>query len=398
MVNRLLDIKKILGQHRSALLLGPRGVGKTRLSKEFIKTCSLFLEINLLHHDLFTRYVTQPSLFRHEVEFHLRPNALLTVFVDEVQKIPALLDEVHGLLEEHKGRVRFLLTGSSARKLKRGGANLLAGRAWTLKLHPLTHRECSLDLARALQFGTLPAMYLEEEMPERTLKTYVETYLREEIMQEALVRRLDGYVRFLDMAGQMNGEPLNFAALARESGVTTKTIQGYVDILVDTLVVFRFDAWTRSVRKQLRHSPKIYFFDCGVLNALSGELGTELKKSSYRYGKLFETFIVQEMVRLNDYMDAGFRFYYWRTNTGLEVDVVLSRGHAHPPIAIEIKSKPSPGASDLHALISFAAENEVTALYCFCTTPHAYKVGEVTVYPWQEGLSRLFSLTTAQAG
>jgi predicted AAA+ superfamily ATPase len=183
--------------------------------------------------------LTQPGLFRHEVEGGLKPREILTVFVDEVQRLPQLLNDVHSLIESHKGKVRFLLTGSSARKLKRGGANLLAGRAWTLHLHPLTHREGVHDIRRALSFGTLPAIYLDDDSPERSLKAYVDTYLKEEIQQEALTRRVEGYVRFLDVAAQMNGAPLNFSSIARDCGVSTPTAQEFFSILVDTMIAFR---------------------------------------------------------------------------------------------------------------------------------------------------------------
>ena len=390
MVNRSLNLSQLLKTNKSAFLFGPRGVGKTSLSQQFVASLPPFLEIDLLQHEFFSRYISNPGLFGKEVEAQLKDRAVLTVFIDEVQKLPALLDEVHSLMERHKGHVRFLLTGSSARKLKRGGANLLAGRAWSLHLHPLTHLECDIDLSRALQFGTLPAVYLEDSVPQRTLKAYVETYLKEEIMQEALVRRVDAYVRFLDVAGQMNGEPINYTKMAMDCGVSTKTSQEHVAILVDTLIAFQVNAWTYSIRKQLRQSPKIYFFDCGVLNAIRGELGTQLKRGTYRYGKLFETFVVQELFRLNDYMETGYRFYYWRTNTGLEVDIVLSRGAAQRPIAIEIKSKEAPQGMDLHALKSFRSENKDALLYCLSDSPRSYKIGDVMVYPWREGLHRIF--------
>ena len=183
----------------------------------------------------------------------------------------------------------------------------------------------------------------------------METYLKEEVIQELLVRKIDHFMRLLDIAGQVNGEPVNYSSIARDSGVSVKTAQEYFDILVDTLIAFRVDGWSHSVRKQLRHSPKHYFFDCGVLNAVRGELQTELKSGSYRYGKLFETFIVNELIRANDYNETGYRFYHWRTNTGLEVDLVLTRGPQDTPRAIEIKSQSSPGESDLKGLKFSAA-------------------------------------------
>ncbi|MGA1842740.1 MAG: ATP-binding protein [bacterium] len=389
MVNRTLDLACMLKNGHSAFLFGPRGVGKTLLSKEFIKSNQPSFTIDLLSYDLYTRYISQPSLFRKEIEAAIKPGQLLTVFIDEIQKLPLLLDEIHSLIESHKGQIQFLLTGSSARKLKRGGANLLAGRAWTLRLHPLTHQEVNLDLNKALEIGTLPAIYLEESGVHRTLKAYVETYLKEEIMQEALVRKVDSYIRFMDIAGQMNGEPLNFTSIARDCGVSIKTVQEFVSILVDTLLAFRIEGWTYSIRKQLRQSPKIYFFDCGVLNAVRGELGMKVKPNSFIYGKRFETFVILELIRLNDYLESGYKFHYWRTNTGLEVDLILSRRFTEPSIAIEIKSRNAPTEADVHALRSFKAENPKAELFCLCTTQNKYRLGAVLVCPWQEGIREI---------
>lgn len=396
MVNRLLDLEKLLGAKHSSFLFGPRGVGKTSLAKRFVENQSHAKSIDLLNLDIYRRYLTEPEFFRRELEKAIPEKGILSVLIDEVQKLPSLLDEVHHLIEEHKGKIRFLLTGSSARKLKRGGANLLAGRAWTLKLHPLTSREVDLDLHRALRFGMLPAIYLEDDFPQRSLKAYVETYLKEEIFQESLVRQSENFIRFLDVAGQCNGDPANFAQIAKDCGVSPKTAQDYFSILVDTMLAFRIDGWSHSVRKQLRQAPKFYLFDCGVLNAIRGELDTELKTSSYRYGKLFETFLIGEMIRLNDYSEANFRFSYWRTNSGMEVDCVLSKGPSSPPIAIEIKSQSNPGVGNFNGLLAFASENPNAKLYGFCTTHNSYdlgpikNLGTIKVLPWQDGLQMLF--------
>jgi len=391
MVHRLLDLNKILKDDRSAFLFGPRGVGKTYLCHEFIKGKQPYTAVDLLKNEIVTRYVLQPGIFRKEIEEKISAHKILTVFVDEVQKLPQLLDEVHYLLENYKKKVRFILTGSSARKLKRKGANLLAGRAWTLNLHPLSFMEIDLNLDKALTIGALPAVYCDDDDPKRTLKAYVDTYLKEEIMQEALVRNIEGFIRFLDLAGQMNGQPINFTKIAKECRVSDKTIREFFSILVDTLVAFKIDAWSHSVRKQIRQSPKFYFFDCGVLNAIRGELDIKLRPSSYCYGKLFETFIVQELIKLNDYTEAGYKFSYWRTNTGLEVDMILSKGFNQPPIAVEIKSSTAPVLSDLHALRSFQSENKTAALYCLSNSPQPYTLENIKVFPWREGIKKIFS-------
>lgn len=390
MVKRLLNLEKTVPVAQSAFLFGPRGSGKTHLVEEFLKQEGQSWTVNLLEEDLYARYLTRPSLLRSEIEHRLENKSHLTVFIDEIQRLPALLNEAHALIERHKGTLRFILTGSSVRKLRRGGANLLAGRAWTLHMHPLTHRESALDLSRALHYGTLPGIYLSDASPERALRAYVQTYLKEEIRQEALLRRVDGFVRFMDVSGQMNGEPVNFTKIARDCGVSVKTAQDYYSILVDTLIAFRLDGWAHSIRKQLRQQPKFYWFDCGVLNAVRGELSTAPTESSSRYGNLFETWIIQEMIRLNDYYETDYRFHHWRTNIGTEVDVILSRDSTHAEKAVEIKSETAPTLEDVRGLLSFQAENPHTELICVCRTPRAYRLGEVSFLPWVDALQKVF--------
>jgi predicted AAA+ superfamily ATPase len=390
MVDRLLNLADVLGTRHSAFLFGTRGTGKTSLVKSWVQDRNDVLHLDLLRPGEFSRYLKDPGQFEEDVDSALKRHGRLFVFVDEVQKLPLLLDVVHRAIENHKGKVQFILTGSSARKLMRGGANLLAGRAWTLKLHPLTHREGVDDLRRALRFGTLPGIYLESEGEEMTLKAYVDTYLREEILQEGIVRRLDGFVKFLEVAAQMNGEPANYTAVARQAGVSPNTCQDYFSILSDTWITWRLSGWDRSVRKQLLQAPKHYFFDCGVLNTVRGELSLETQTSSSRYGNLFETWIMGELFRLNDYAGADFKFHYWRTNSGMEVDVLVSRGTKDPHLAIEIKSHTAPHEADLKGLIAFKDEYPKAKLVCFCRTPRAYAVGPIDVLPWQEGFAELF--------
>ena len=394
MINRKLNICELLKSGHSAFLFGPRGVGKTVLANQFLDQVPHSVIVDLLSLESYRRFVADPSLFRAEIEQHLQKHSAterLVVLIDEVQKMPQLLDEVHYFIEKYKPRIQFLLTGSSARKLKRTGVNLLAGRAWTLRLHPLSSQEINIDLNRALTIGTLPEYYQSENShAKRSLKSYVDTYLREEILQEALVRQANNFVRFLDVSAQVNGDSVNYTAVARECGVSMKTAQDYFQILSDTFLAFRIDGWSYSVRKQLRQSPKYYIFDCGVLNAMAGELNTELRTGTYRYGKLFETLVINELIRANDYSESMFRFQYWRTSTGIEVDLVMTRGLNEIPKAIEIKSSSAPKESNLKGLAAFAKENEKAHLYCLCRTPREYRVGNVTVLPWQEGIEILF--------
>lgn len=390
MTTRLLNLLKLLKNNRSSFLFGPRGVGKTTLAGQYLaQVGGPSFNINLLHDDQFTRYLSHPSLLRTEVEAALKKEGRLTVLIDEVQKLPVLLDEVHDLLEKHKGRIGFLLTGSSARRLKRTGANLLAGRAWTLALHPITHREAELDLERALQIGTLPGIYWGDTDPERTLKAYVGTYLKEEIQVESQVRNLQAFARFLEIAAQMNGEPVNYSEIAKEAGVSPKTAQEYYSILEDTLLAFRIDGWSKSARKQTLQSPRYYIFDCGVLNALRGELKTELRPTSFRYGKLFETWIVLELIRLSQYEDLDFHFHYWRTNTGLEVDLVLRRSASHPLLAVEIKSTEAPSSSDLKGLKSFLGAHPKAKPFLLCRASRALEIDGIPAFPWRDGIAEI---------
>ena len=390
MINRKLDIDNLLCDGHSAFLLGPRGVGKTLLAKKFLKNTGHSLTFDLLRIKNSLRYVLDPSLFGTEIEQHLKkiPELeTLVVLVDEVQKLPELLDEVHYFIEEYRSRIQFLITGSSARKLKRSGVNLLAGRAWTLRLHPLSSQEVDLDIQRALTIGTLPKFYLDSDSRAiRSLKEYVETYLREEVLQEALVRRANNFTRFIHVAGQANSQPVNYTRVAKDCGVSTKTAQEYFQILTDTLIAHRIDGWSQSVRKQLRQKPKFYLFDCGVLNAMTGELRSELRPGTYRYGKLFETLVVNEVIRANDYSESGYRLNYWLTNSGAEVDLILTRNVNDVPKAIEIKSSSAPMESDFKGLAAFASEYKNAELICLCQTPREYAVGPVTVYPWQHGI------------
>jgi predicted AAA+ superfamily ATPase len=393
MIKRYLNLQKLLGAGHSSFLFGPRGVGKTILSKQFLETAASRFVVDLLNHEKYIRYLREPGLFRKEIENKIKAGSRTIVLVDEIQKLPALLDEVHFLIEANKDSLQFLLTGSSARKLKRKGADLLAGRAWNLKLHPLSSIEMELDLSNVLRFGSLPGIYLsnaDDKAKIRTLKAYVQNYVKEEILQEAIVRKADRFLRFLDLAAQMNGEPINFTQVAKDSLVSTKTAQEYFSILEDTLLVHRLDGWTHSIKKQIQKGPKYYFFDCGVINALLGELDSEVRSGTYRYGKLFESLVVQECFRYNDYSEKDYKIYYWRTNTGAEVDLVLQKTPHHRPIAVEVKSKPNPAAKDLQGLRSFANDNPGASLICFCTTPEPYRIGDIQILPWQQGLTKLF--------
>lgn len=387
MVSRYFNLLKELGKKSSGLLFGARGVGKSHLCGLLINKLKdnkvPVLVYDLLHGETYERLLKRPHQFRLEVEKEIQTHEHLFVFVDEVQKVPALLDEVHSLYETYKNKVRFLLSGSSARKLKRSGANLLAGRALSFRLHPLTISEYQQSITENVRLGSLPGVVIDNEAPEQTLRTYVSTYLKEEIQQEALVRQVDAFARFLEVAAQFHGEVLNASTIAQHAAVSSQTIGEYISILEDTLIAWRLQGWSASTTKQMRTTPKLYLFDNGVASALRGELGIEVVESSSRFGKMFEACVIQEMFRMNDYDKLDLKFSYWRTNNDIEVDIIVSRGAGRPLAAIEIKSSHSPEVKHLGGLKRFADDYSKVPQFCICRTPKRYQLGRVEMIPYE---------------
>lgn len=389
MIQRALNLKKLLSQTDSCLLFGARGVGKTRLLRDSKAHWQPMLWFDLLDYDLYRTLNSDPALFARQVEAAIKKNSVLTVVVDEVQKLPFLLDYAHQILEEHKGRVRFILTGSSARKLKHGGANLLGGRAYSFRLHPFTHTEVEFRPENQLCFGSIPAVIDPAVNSAMALKAYVQTYLREEVLQEAFVRKIEGFSRFLDIAAQFHGKIPNMIRIAKAAGVSEKTIAAYFQILEDTMMCWRLPGWNESPTKQLRISPKFYMFDNGVANALRGELGLQIRKGTSRFGDLFECWIVQECFRAIDYQNLELRLSYWQTNTDQEVDLVISRGFGEPLKAVEIKSDIAPRSTDVSGLKSFASDYPRVKLECWCQTERRYMEKGIEFLPWRDGLASL---------
>lgn len=353
-----------LPPRRSALLLGPRQTGKSTLVSAALPKASL--TIDLLRHDEFLKYSKNPSLLGREVEEQAR-RGIKAVFIDEVQKVPALLDEVHRLIE--KLGVRFVLTGSSARKLRRGAANLLGGRAVRLSMHPLTAAEmgAAFDLDRTLRFGSLPPVAAgSPENARSLLRGYADTYLREEVQAESIVRNLGGFARFLDVAAARSGEILNASAVARDAGLATRTVQEYFQILEDTLIGYRLEAWRRSIRSRLVAHPRFLLFDAGVTNALNHRLGASIDSS--QRGRLFEQWLVLECRRHIDYAQSEARLYFWRSNHGAEVDLLVER-HGRLLAAVEARTARQIGGKDVSGLRAFADENPDVPRYV--VTPEA---------------------------
>ncbi len=312
---------------QSILLFGPRGTGKSTWIRDRFPDTHTY---DLLDTGEALRLSKDPrSLYRELATM----SSGSWVVIDEVQKVPALLDEVHRLMETRG--LRFVLSGSSARKLRRGGANLLAGRAVTVSMFPLVSAELSfeIDPVRALRFGMLP-MAVTADAPEDYLRTYADTYLVQEIQLEALTRNLGAFARFLEIAARQNGQVTNAASIARDAGINRRTVQSHFEILNDTLIGFWLPAWKlKSATKQVRQS-KFYFFDAGVARALSGRLA--YPPSSEEMGPLAETFVLNEVRAWLGYSRTDYRLYFWRSYDGVEVDVLCETVEGF--VAIEIKA------------------------------------------------------------
>jgi predicted AAA+ superfamily ATPase len=319
--------RKLTIGNDSIILFGPRGTGKSTWIKQQFPTVPIY---DLLDTKEFLRLSKEPYLINQELK-HLPENSLIVI--DEVQKVPALLDEVHKLMEDQ--RLRFILSGSSARKIKRGGANLLAGRAKLANMFPLVSSEVNFqfDIQRVLQFGTLPMSFVSSD-PVPYLKTYAEIYLEEEIKGEAITRNIGHFGRFLEIAARQNGQVTNVSNISRDAMVARQTVQGYFDILKDTLIGYWLYSWKlKRATKQVLH-PKFYFFDPGVVRALSGRIA--YPPSHEEAGHLFETFILNEIRAYLSYLHIDYPIYFWASHGGVEVDLFCETNRGF--IAIEIKS------------------------------------------------------------
>lgn len=376
-----------LPRENSFFLFGPRQTGKSTLIGGMLPGASW--SINLLLNEQFSKYSKYPDLFRKEALQKIEKEKIKTIFVDEIQKVPDLLNEVHFLMDNKK--IQFVLTGSSARKLKRGGANLLGGRAVERFLFPFAYQEIpdTFDLEDVLRFGSLPSVYGKKEKEKiDLLKAYTNIYLREEIQAEGLVRNLGGFSRFLDIASSQFGEMVSFSNVARESQLPNRTVQSYYEILEDTLIGFRLEPWRKSLRKRLSGHPKFYLFDLGVTNAINRHLSDP--PDNFLRGRLFEQFIMLETYRELIYSQSEARIFYWRTNTGAEVDLIIERA-GRLIAAFEIKAKKMVGGVDFSGLRSFRDDNPKIPVFIICEAEESYSEGEVEILPWKKYLRRLSS-------
>jgi predicted AAA+ superfamily ATPase len=342
-MSEFVRVQKIVdAQEDSVFLWGARQVGKSTLVKSVYPNAKIY---DLLKSDEYTRLLRRPQLLREEL---LSFGEETLVVIDEIQKIPQLLDEVHWLIV-NRG-IRFILCGSSARKLRRIGTNLLGGRAMSVKLYPLVSAEIpDFDLVRGINHGMLPRHYLAAN-PKKRLEAYIGTYLKEEIQDEAVVRQLAAFNRFLDVAAQSNGEIINYKNIAQDCGVSAVTVKEYFAILQQTLIGYMLPAFTDSKKRRAITAPKFYYFDVGVANHLLHR--SNLQQGSVDFGHAFEHLMIQELIAYLSYSESDEHLSYWRTASGYEVDAIIGDGR----VAIEFKSSEEVQSKHTKGLKAFSEE------------------------------------------
>lgn len=364
-------------ENKSFFLFGPRGTGKTTWVKQSFPNA---VYIDLLESRLFNDLLADPQRLVNFI-----PNNFNDwIIIDEVQKIPELLNEVHRLIEKHK--YKFILTGSSARKLRRKGPNLLAGRALNYSMHPLTAIELGkdFDLNHSLMFGNLPSVYVESN-PKDYLESYIKTYLQEEIQQEGLTKNLGRFSRFLEAASFSQGSVLNISEVSRECAIERKVVENYFTILEDLLLAYKVPIFTKRAKRRLVAHPKFYFFDVGIYRTLR-PMGP-LDAPEEIEGISFESLLFQELKAINDYYGLGYKIYYWRTSNNLEVDFVLygERGLK----AFEIKRRGRVPSSELRGLKAFLKDYPTAKAYYIYGAERRMSEGDIDIIPLDYALKNL---------
>lgn len=382
MIKRNLEILK----SQSFFLFGARGTGKTTLIEHIFKAEeALFLD--LLDPELYGALEANPAQLKSMVEPALREKKW--ILIDEIQKVPALLDLVHYLIE--KKEAKFGLTGSSARKLRRGASNLLAGRAFIHRLFPLLPSELKdrFSLDTYLHWGGLPKIYtLDDVSRNRYLQSYVETYLQEEIVAEQVVRKLPPFRRFLQIAAQMNSDIINYSKVARDIGSDPVSVKSYFQILEDTLLGFFLEPYHASIRKRQRQNPKFYLLDPGILRAQAKWLDVPVKPKTYIYGQLFETFIVNLIRTSLEYQFRQHQLSYLRTKDHAEIDLIIERA-GEKTFLVEIKSGSSVPDETLRRLNALAKDIPNARSICLYQGNIERIVDNVLLLPWKKGLQEM---------
>jgi predicted AAA+ superfamily ATPase len=370
-VPRDLDLLSLVGK-KSYFLFGPRQTGKSFLIHQRLQGSRVY---NLLDTATFLTLSQNPGRISEEIG----PREKLVV-IDEIQRVPTLLNEVHLLIEERG--IRFLLTGSSPRKLRRGGVNLLGGRARTAYLHPLTSNELGdrFDLTKALHRGLLPSIYFSDD-PDADLAAYAGTYLQEEIAAEGAARNIPAFSRFLKVAALCSGTMINFTNIASDAQVPRTTVHEYFEILRDTLLLHELPSWRKSAKRKPILTSKYYLFDVGVASHLQGR---KVTPRTSEFGEAFEAFIMHELISWRDYR-SGDVLSYWRSTSGYEVDFILG-DHT----AIEVKAKENVSPDDLRSLKAIAEEKRLKHCICASLEKRSRRVDGIVILPYREFLANLW--------
>jgi predicted AAA+ superfamily ATPase len=371
-VERILDLPDLL-QRKSHFLLGPRQTGKTFLIQHTLRNARVY---DLLDHSIYLALSQDPGRMAQELSAKDK-----LVVIDEIQRLPELLNEVHRLIESRG--LRFLLTGSSARKLRRGGINLLGGRARTKYLHPLTYKELGdgFDLRRAMEHGMLPSIYFSDD-PRADLESYAGSYLQQEIVAEGATRNVPAFSRFLRVAALCNGTILNFTNVANDAQVKRTTVYEYFEILKDTLILHELPPWKKTKKRKPLASSKYYFFDVGVVSSLQER---RFRPGTPEFGEALETYLMHELISYSDYVSQE-PLSYWHSTSGFEVDFIIG-DHT----AVEVKAKKNISAQDLRSLRAFAEEKQVKRYLCVSLESRARKIDGISVLPLTEFLESLWS-------
>lgn len=373
-------LHKPLSHNKSFFLFGPRGSGKTKWLKTHLPNALYFDLLEARWRNLF---LANPGALENEIPSEFNE----WIILDEVQKVPEILNEVHRLIETHG--YRFILTGSSARKLKQNNVNLLAGRARSYYMHPLiaTELDGAFDLGKYLTVGGLPEAYLTSD-PLEFLQSYVSTYLYEEILQESLVRNLENFARFLQSASLSQGSVLNISSVARDCSIKQKTVANYFTLLEDLLMSYQLPAFSKRAKRRLIQSPKFYLFDVGIYRAVRPK--GLLDSVEEIDGAALETVFLQHLRALNDYYSLGYQLNYWRTSDGKEVDFVLYGEKGF--FAFEIKRASKFYRSDLKGLLTFKQDYpEATCYFVHCGN-ETYEESQVNVISMKQCLSQMLSI------
>jgi uncharacterized protein len=371
-VQRILDLPALM-EEKSHFLFGPRQTGKTSLILHTLKGAKVY---DLLDTSIYLALSQSPGRIGQELTAEDR-----IVVIDEIQRLPILLNEVHRLIEKHG--IRFLLTGSSARKLRRGGVNLLGGRARTKYLHPFTYKElgAKFDLRQAIERGLLPSIYFSDN-PRADLQAYAGSYLQEEIIAEGTTRNLPAFSRFLKVAALCNSQIVNFTNVSNDAQVARTTVYEYFEILKDTMILYELPAWRKSKKRKPLASSKYYFFDVGVVSGLQGR---KFRPGTPEFGEAFETYLMHELISYSDYVSEE-SLSYWRSTSGFEVDFIIG-DHT----AVEVKAKENVSATDLKPLRALSEEKKLKRYLCISLEPRKRRFEDIMVLPYKDFLEALWN-------